>query len=85
MTTINADLPDEIIEAIESYIQNQPDSPTLPTVVQAALQSFLTTQGYLPTAPKRLRITPASQGSGYRDTSIEHDRVLANLTLEDSD
>jgi hypothetical protein len=85
MTTISAELPDELIQAIETYIHNQPDSPTLPAVVQTALQSFLTTQGYLPLPTKRLHITPASEGSGYANTAIEHDDVLANFTLENSD
>ncbi len=50
---------------------------TAEEVIQAALQ-LLATQ----TSTKRLRITPAPQGSGYTDTSINHDRVLANLDAE---
>lgn len=50
---------------------------TAEEVIQAALQ-LLATQ----TSAKRLRITPAPQGSGYTDTSINHDRVLANLDAE---
>lgn len=82
MTTISTELPDELIEAIESYIHNQPDSPSIHAVVQIAVQTFLIAQGYLPAPKKRLRITPAAQGSGYSNTAIEHDRVLANLEPE---
>ena len=82
MTTISTELPDELILAIESYIRNQPDTPMLSTVVQLALQTFLTAQGYLPDSPKRLHIPPASQGSSYTNIALEHDRVLANLDPE---
>lgn len=83
MTTISTELPDEVIQAIEDYIHNQPNAPTVPAVVQMALQTFLTAQGYLVTPPrKRLCITPASQGSGYTNTALDHDRVLANLDPE---
>jgi hypothetical protein len=78
MTTISAELPDEFIQAIEDYIHNQPDAPTVPAVVQIALKAFLTAQGYVLTVPpKQLTITPASQGSGYANTAIDHDLVLA--------
>ena len=77
MTTISTEASDELLQAIESYIQNQPDASTFPAVVETALHSFLTMQGYFPSSKKRLRITPAEQGSGYRNTSIEHNRVMA--------
>ena len=82
MTTISTEVSDEMLQAIESYIQNQPDALTFPAVVETALHSFLTLQGYFPSSKKRLRITPAEQGSGYTNTSIEHDRVMANLDVE---
>ena len=47
MTTISTEVSDEILQAIESYIQSQSDTPTFPAVVQTALHSFLTVQGYL--------------------------------------
>lgn len=82
MTTITTELSDELLQAITAYIEQQPDCPSVPSVIQTALQTFLAAQGYLPTSPKRLQITPANQGSGYSSTSIEHDRVLAGLDLE---
>jgi hypothetical protein len=85
MTTISAELPDELVQAIESYIHDRPEAPNLAAVMETALQSFLTEQGYLPTPKKRLRITPAAQGSGYTDTAIEPDRILANLEWENLD
>ncbi|HEY9640770.1 MAG TPA: type II toxin-antitoxin system ParD family antitoxin [Coleofasciculaceae cyanobacterium] len=48
-------------------------------VIQAALQLLVASPASL---PKRLHVTPAAQGSGYTDTAINHDRVLANLNSE---
>jgi Arc/MetJ-type ribon-helix-helix transcriptional regulator len=45
-------------------------------VIQAALQLLVARP---PSPQKRLHITPAAQGSGYTDTALNHDRVLANL------
>ena len=46
-------------------------------VIQAALQLLTAST---PASPqKRLHITPAAHGSGYTNTAIDHDRVLANL------
>lgn len=82
MTTISTEVSDEMIRAIEAYIQSQPDSPTFPAVIETALHNFLTLQGHFLSTQKRLRITPAEQGSGYGNTSIEHDQVLANFDME---
>jgi hypothetical protein len=76
-TTISGELPDKLVQTIEIYIHNQPDSPTMPVVIQTALRSFLTTQGDLPLPTKRL-----SEGSGYTDTAIDHDNVPDNFTTE---
>lgn len=51
--------------------------PSTSAIVQAANKAFLSQHGYLPSFKKRLRITPAPHGSGYTDTSINHDQVLA--------
>jgi hypothetical protein len=71
-------LTDELERAVEAYIEAQPAPPTLTAVVQAALRDFLTAQS--PSARgKRLQITPAETGSGYTNTSRDHDRVLAEI------
>ncbi len=50
-------------------------------VVQAALQLLIT----LPPSPKkRFQITPANQGSGYANTAIDHDHILADFDPEAS-
>ena len=48
----------------------------LTALVQAALSEFLSRRGY-GAAPKKLRITPAPQGSGAPDVSLHHDQYLA--------
>jgi hypothetical protein len=79
MTNITTELSDDLIHAIESYIHDRPDSPSIPAVVQTALQTFLSAEGYLPTPKKRLVITPAERGSGHIDTSITHDLILTQI------
>jgi Arc/MetJ-type ribon-helix-helix transcriptional regulator len=69
-------IPDDLAQAVESYVRAQEARPPLTEVVQAALRQFLTERGYLrPSGP--LRITPAKRGSGSRDVSRAHDRYLA--------
>jgi hypothetical protein len=65
----NTELPDDIAQAIADYIQDQPTPTDIPSVLQTALQTFFTERGYL-CSQKRLHITPATQGSGYSNTSI---------------
>jgi hypothetical protein len=75
---LNAELPDDIAQAIAEYIQDQPTPTDISSVLQTALQTFFTERGYL-NSQKRLHITPATQGSGYSDTSINHDQALSNF------
>ncbi len=82
MTKITTELSDDLLQALRSYIHDQPDSPSVPAVVQIALQNFLSAVGYLPSPKKRLKITPADRGSGNTNTSIEHDLVLSELDRE---
>ena len=70
-------LPDTVANALEAYIHDQEVPPSTTAVVQAALAKFLVDQGYLPSSKKRLRITPAPIGSGYTDTSVNHDQVFS--------
>lgn len=69
-------IPDDLAEAMESYVRAQEAPPPLTAVVQAALRQYLTDRGYLRTRG-RLRIKPAPHGSGCRDVSQAHDRYLA--------
>jgi hypothetical protein len=44
---------------------------------------YLEQHGYVPRRPARpLRITPADQGSGFSDVSVNHDYYLAEGLLE---
>jgi hypothetical protein len=67
---------DEIQANLEAFIRQQDVSPPLTAILQAALQEFLARRGFLPGA-KKLRITPATKGSGAKDVSVDHDRHLA--------
>ena len=78
MEVTSITLPENLAQALASYIRDRQTSPSPITVIQIALEDFLKQRGYLPTYNKRLRITPASVGSGYTDTSVNHDEVLAN-------
>ena len=69
-------IPDDLADAVESYVRDQEARPPLTAVVQAALRQYLALRGYLrPAGP--LRIRPARRGSGHRDISQEHDRYFA--------
>ncbi len=69
-------LPDEIEQALDIYLADQPLPLALTAVVQAAVKEYLIERGYLP--PSRpLTITPADRGSGHRNTSIAHNEHLA--------
>ncbi len=68
-------IPDDLADAVESYVRDQEAPPPLTAVVQAALRQYLSQRGYLRnTGP--FRLTPARHGSGHRDISQEHDRYL---------
>lgn len=69
-------IPDDLAEAVETYIRAQEAPPPLTAVVQAALRQFLAERGYL-RAGAPLRIKPARKGSGRHDVSRAHDRYLA--------
>lgn len=79
---MNITLPDRLAEALDAYIRDQEISTSTTDIVQAALEQYLTEKGYLPNIKKHLRITPATDGTGYRDTSINHDSTLAEQALK---
>jgi hypothetical protein len=74
----NTELSDDIAQAIADYIQDQPTPTDISSVLQTALQTFFTERGYL-ASQKHLHITPATQGSGYSDTSVNHDQAFSNF------
>jgi len=69
-------IPDDLADAVETYVRDQEAPPPLTAVVQAALRQYLIQRGYL-RAGGPLRITPARRGSGRRDVSQAHDRYLS--------
>lgn len=69
-------IPDDLAEAVDTYVRAQEAPPPLTAVVQAALRHYLTERGYL-RAGAPLRITPARKGSGRHDVSRKHDFYLA--------
>lgn len=79
MKRITVTLPDDLAQALAAYVQEKGVSPT--KVMQTALQEYLQhrqlcERDYQP-ARRAIRITPAEQGSGLSDVSVEHDRHFA--------
>jgi hypothetical protein len=70
-------IPDDLAEAVESFVRAQEARPPLTALVEAALRQFLTDRGYL-RARGPLRINPARRGSGRSDVSRAHDRYLVS-------
>ena len=66
---------EELDASLNAYMNRQEVTPALTAVVQTALREYLARRGY--TSTGKFRITPARKGSGFRDTSIRHDRYLA--------
>lgn len=69
-------LSDDLDTALDAYLRQQEIPPALTAVVQAALQEYLASRGYL-AAERSLHITPARKGSGKKDVSVGHDRYFA--------
>ena len=74
-------LPDALDARVAAFLEGQEPEPSLTALVQTALERYLdeiewSRRGFKrPAGP--LKITPAPKGSGQRDTSVDHDRVLA--------
>jgi hypothetical protein len=69
-------LPDDLVEAVERYVQAQDVPPALTTVVQTALREYLRKRGFV-REYRPLKVTPAAKGSGFSDISLNHDRYFA--------
>ena len=81
-TTIS--LPDELVEAIEHYRNEQGARLPVSAMIQAAVREYLARRGYSSdTENVAFSITPAGHGSGARDVSAEHDRYFAELTTNE--
>lgn len=75
-TTIT--LPDDLSTELERYLADL--EPTVPVsgAIQAALREYLARRGYAVAGGRGpFQITPATQGSGAADSSVEHDRYIA--------
>jgi len=79
MQQVTIELPTPIINALAAY--NQEHQVSSSGTVQTAIESFLVAKGYLSKPKKSFHLSPAPQGSGYPDTSIHHDALLAEFTL----
>jgi hypothetical protein len=69
--------PDDLAEAVDSYVQSQEVRPALTTVMQEALREYLQGRGYLRTY-KPLKLRPLGN-SGRGDVSRNHDLYLTGL------
>jgi hypothetical protein len=69
--------PDDLAEAVDSYVQSQEVRPALTTVMQEALREYLQGRGYL-RAYKPLKLRPLGN-SGRSDVSRNHDLYLTGL------
>ncbi|MGA7217089.1 MAG: hypothetical protein WBX38_02175 [Candidatus Sulfotelmatobacter sp.] len=69
-------LPDDLAAGIDEYLNAQDAPPALTTVMQTALREYLRDRGFLRTF-RPLKITPAPQGSGLTDVSVNHDKYFA--------
>jgi hypothetical protein len=67
---------DDLETALDSYVSQQEVTPTLTSVVQAALREYLARRGAAPPG-SGLRVSPAKKGSGRSDVSRRHDRYFA--------
>ncbi|HSR05619.1 MAG TPA: hypothetical protein VLM42_00595 [Bryobacteraceae bacterium] len=77
MRRVTITLSDEIEASLNTYLQQQRVSAPLTAIMQAALQEFLSRQGFT-TSVGKLRITPAKKGSRVKDASVDHNRYLAD-------
>jgi Arc/MetJ-type ribon-helix-helix transcriptional regulator len=77
MKRVSITLPNDLAEALESYLQSQEVRPTLAAVVREALREYLQGQGDLRTY-KPLKLGPVGN-SGRSDISRNHDLYLTGL------
>ena len=71
---------ENLVNRLDRYLQEHPDE-SLSSLLEEILQQK---ENPGDKTPRFLRIKPAPKGSGYKNTSIDHDRVLAE-TMEECD
>jgi hypothetical protein len=81
MQSLNITLPDAIANALSAYIGDQEVSLPANAIVENTLEEFLSQRGYLPPQKQGLRFTREPKGSGFKDTSVNHDTILAEQTF----
>ncbi len=77
MQSFNITLSDAIANALNAYIKDQKVSIPANVVTEIALEDFLCQRGYLPPRKQGLSLTHAPKGSGFKYTSVNHDKILA--------
>ena len=74
-------IPDDLERELDDFLTAQEAVPSLTAVLQAALRRYLEERRLAEREFRpplgALRITPAAEGSGGRDGSVDHDRHLA--------
>jgi hypothetical protein len=70
-------LPDDLVKALDDYVQAQEAPPALTTIVQAALREYLRERGFMRTY-RPLKIT-AEGNRGRTDVSQNHDPYLPGM------
>jgi hypothetical protein len=83
MQTLNLTLPDTLANALNSYIKDQENVLPANDIIENAIIEFLSQRGYLP-PKKTINFTPATQGSGFLNTSVNHDQILAEQIYSQS-
>ena len=83
MQTLNVTLPDTLANALNSYIKDQENVLPANDIIENAIIEFLGQRGYLP-PKKTINFTPATQGSGFLNTSVNHDQILAEQIYSQS-
>jgi hypothetical protein len=74
MRRVTVSLDGDLEDAAIRFQRDQDVPPTLNAMAQVALREFLGKRGYLPSG-KKFYIAPMVPGSGYTDTSINHDQI----------
>ncbi|MEA5619333.1 hypothetical protein VB711_16005 [Cronbergia sp. UHCC 0137] len=83
MQSLNITLPDTLANALNSYIEDQKNPLPTNDIVENAIIEFLSQRGYLP--PKKpINFTHTTKGSGFLDTSVNHDQILAEQIYSQS-
>jgi len=77
-STTGRDREIEIRDAIDAFFDAKSPSQSTTAIVTVALREYLKARGVLmPTEP--FSPTPSDRGSGYSNTSRDHDKVLAEI------